>query len=107
MHEPLIVGIFFFLPSFAFDPWDWRRVPWMGNFGRALSAMFKAGDPRTTRNLLEFWKGATSLPAMQVPAVRPVLQNDSWTAFLGLSRGQKERKRAKLPNPIPTGGDNS
>jgi hypothetical protein len=98
MHEPLTVGIY--LPSFHYEPWDWTRIAWMGNFGRAMSAMFKQGDAHAGDHLREFWEATRAVPAMPTDVVRPVLLNDSWKAFLGLARRRRRRKRS--PNQ-PTG----
>jgi hypothetical protein len=92
MHEPLTVGIF--LPTLGHDPWDWSRVAWMGNFGRALSAKYKAGDPQAGLYLREFWDGTTTVRTMPASVVRPLLLNDSWKAFIGFTR----RRRSNTVN---------
>jgi len=71
MHEPLHIGIY--LPLFSCFPWDWKQVTWMGNLGRAVSAMFKNGDPRAGDHVREFWRGAAGVPTLQPGMVRRVL----------------------------------
>jgi hypothetical protein len=96
MHEPLTVGIF--LPTVTHEPWDWNNVAWMGNFGRALSALYRQGDSHAGDHLREFWEGAAAIRAMPTDVVRPLLLNDSWKTFLGFTRRRRRRKRlANLP----------
>jgi hypothetical protein len=91
MHEPLTVGLFF--PTLNYEPWDWRAVAWMGNFGQAMSALHKQGDAHAGNHLREFWSGAARVGDLSESVVRPVLLNDSWKAFLGLARGRRRRER--------------
>jgi hypothetical protein len=92
MHEPLTVGIF--LPSsLGYEPWDWASVPWMGNFGRSLSAMHKQGDARVGNHLREFWEATRAVQALSADVVRSVLLDDSWKAFLGFARRQRRWQR--------------
>lgn len=90
MHEPLTIGIF--LPSFSYEPWDWSKVPWLGSFGRALSAMFKTRDPRARYYLHEFWANATRLSDMPESVVQPLLLNASWTPFFGYCARRSGRR---------------
>lgn len=76
MHEPLTVGIY--LPSFRCQPWDWKRVEWMGGLGRVLCSMHSESDPQARDLLFEFWRAANRVPQMPTSLVRTLLSRPAW-----------------------------
>ena len=83
MHEPLTIGLY--LPLFRFQPWDWKRVPFLVPFGCALSAMYRTGDTSAGDHLRKFWSASARIASMPEGLVRNLLQNPSWYRFLHLS----------------------
>jgi hypothetical protein len=83
MHEGLTVACY--LPLLRHDPWDWKRVEFLAFFGRALSRMYKTGDPWAGDCLRQFWRGRTWIAAMPKDVVCNLLHHPSWRRFLYLS----------------------
>ena len=87
MHEPLCVGLY--LPLLRFKPWDWRRVPFLVPFGRALSGLF-ASDPAAGSDLLrEFWEATFWVASLPEKLVCTLLCDRSWRRFLGVYRARR------------------
>jgi hypothetical protein len=86
MHKSLTVGIY--LPLFRSRPWDWKRVPFLVQFGSALSKMHTVGDPTTRDILRQFWIASSRIDTLPKRLVCDMLQDPSWRRFLHLS-GQR------------------
>ena len=84
MHEPLVVGLY--LPLLRHKPWDWRRVPFLVPFGRALSAMFAQDATAGAALLREFWEATLWVATLPEKLVCTVLCDKSWRRFLGIYR---------------------
>jgi hypothetical protein len=83
MHEPLTIGIF--LPLLRVKPWCWRNVPFLVPLGRALSGLYKEGDPAAGTLLCKFWHVCGRIAYLPERLVWEVLQAPGWTRFLSLS----------------------
>ena len=90
MHEPLTVGFYF--PLLRYQPWDWKRVPFLVPFGATLLQMFKHRDPSARDNLCQFWASATKAPSLPQRLVSGLLQDPSWRRFLYLSSDKRRRR---------------
>jgi hypothetical protein len=91
MHEPLIVG--FSLPFLRFEPWEWKRVPFMVGLARTLSGLHKTDYIRAGDILRKFWRARTRATSLPESVVREVLHAPSWNRFLGLSGEGRRRRR--------------
>jgi hypothetical protein len=83
MHEPLMIGLVF--PLLRFEPWHWRRVPFMVGLGRTLSGLHKT-DHDAARNLLcKFWSARNRAARLPARMVCPLLLRPNYHSFLSLS----------------------
>jgi hypothetical protein len=80
MHESLTVGLY--LPLFRYQPWDWKRVPFMVPFGNTMSSMHRIGDTSARDILREFWEASSGVTNLPKGLVRQMLQDPSWKRWL-------------------------
>jgi hypothetical protein len=82
MHKSLVVGIY--LPLLRYRPWDWKQVPWVVDFCRALSKMFKEDYPKAWGLLRKFWYACLWIQGMPERLVCDLLSSPSWNRFLSV-----------------------
>jgi hypothetical protein len=84
MHESLTIGLLF--PLLRYEPWSWRRVPFMVGLGRTLSSLHKT-DHNEARDLLcKFWAARSRASRLPARVVCPLLQRPHFHPFLSLSK---------------------
>ena len=82
MHESLTIGLYF--PLLRYNPWDWKRVPFMVPFAIAMSTMYKTSHVEAGDILRKFWRACTGAATMPQRLVSQLLQSTSWRKFLSV-----------------------